>query len=93
MTGEIHGLKVLSKDVLPEFILDATFYTVTSKAKIHIFLSSKIHIVLVMQIEKKKFANVNAVIKVVDKGGFTPRNVCIYLRIYLWSDRLKEFKC
>ena len=46
-----------------------------------------------MQIEKKKFANVNAVIKVVDKGGFTPRNVCIYLRIYLWSDRLKEFKC
>ena len=53
LTGEIHGLKVLSKDVLPEFIVDATFYTVTSKAKIHIFLSSKIHIVLVMQIEKK----------------------------------------
>ena len=46
-----------------------------------------------MQIEKKKFANVNAVIKVVDKGGFTPRNVSIYLRIYLRSDRIKEFKC
>ena len=51
LTGEIHGLKVLSKDVLPEFIVDATFYTVTSKAKIHIFLSSKIHIVLEVQIK------------------------------------------
>ena len=61
--------EVLSNDVLPEFIVDETFYTVTSKAKIHIFLSSKIHIVLVMQIKtKKNIANVNTVIKVVDKA-------------------------
>ena len=51
VTGDIHGLKVGYKDVLPEFIVDAAFYTVTSKAKVHIFLSSKIHIVLVMQIK------------------------------------------
>ena len=42
----MYSLKVLSKDLLPEFIVDATFETVTSEAKIHKFLVSKIHIVL-----------------------------------------------
>ena len=43
-------LKALrSGQVLPEFIVDTAFDTVTSQSKIHIFLPSKIHIVLMVR--------------------------------------------
>ena len=38
---------------LPEFISNTTLDTVTSKSKVHIFLSSKVHVVLTIQVWKE----------------------------------------
>ena len=38
---------------LPEFISNTTLDTVTSKSKVHIFLSSKVHVVLTIQVQKE----------------------------------------
>ena len=38
---------------LPEFISNTTLDTVTSKSKVHIFLSSKVHVVLKVQVQKE----------------------------------------
>ena len=44
--------KVLNRLFLPEFIMDATLDTVTSQSKVHIFLSSEIHVVLWVRTNK-----------------------------------------
>ena len=38
---------------LPEFISNTTLDTVTSKSKVHILLSSKVHVVLTIQVWKE----------------------------------------
>jgi len=35
---------------LPEFICNTTLDTVTSKSKVHIFLSTKVHVVLTIKV-------------------------------------------
>ena len=44
--------RVLNRQFLPEFIMDATLDTVTSQSKVHKFLSSKIHVVLWVRTNK-----------------------------------------
>ena len=42
--------KRLMDGALPEFICNTTLDTVASKSKVHIFLSSKVHVVLTIQV-------------------------------------------
>ena len=38
---------------LPEFISNTTLDAVTSKSKVHIFLPSKVHVILTIQVQKE----------------------------------------